>query len=74
MRSVSERCVEVMNLEASLKWFIVLWFRIDFSDGVVARDRDPLWSQLYAASFGLCSKRIVVCPLLKVVSTDLIRT
>jgi len=62
----------VVELEATLKGFIVLRLRVDFSQGVVARDDDCLRAELDATSFGLGREGIVICPLLEVVSTDLL--
>lgn len=61
-----------MDLETTLQGFIVLRFRIDFTQGVVAGDDDCLGAELNATSFSLGGEGVVICPLLEVVSTDLL--
>jgi len=69
---LGEGILKVMDLEAALKGLIVLRLRVDFSQSVVAGDDDCLRAELNAASFSLGWERILVCPLLEVVPTDLL--
>ncbi len=71
---LGERVLKVMELEATLKGFIVLRFRVDFSESVVAGDENSCWPELDTATLCLCRERVVICPLLEVVSTDLLGT
>ncbi len=74
LRSVSEGGSEVMDLEPPLKGFIVLGLWVDLPEAVVAGHDDALGPELNAASFCLCCEWVVVCPLLEMVSADLLGT
>jgi len=62
----------VVKLETTLQGFIVLRLWVYLPECVVARDDDCPGAELNTTSFGLGREGIVICPLLEMMSADLL--